>query len=284
MDVGELAPTLQQRQWQSVLTVLRCDGGFPAGDWGLAARVAQYMVFDTENPSSISNCITRARENARGIRENVSAEMWECLNTLYWFIRSDEAQQRFEESPDDFYRHIMSGSMLFQGLTDQTLAHDQGWQFTQLGKFLERIDVTARIIETKFGMLRTADNLLAGALRNIHWMAVLRSCAGIESYRRQHVGDMDPMRVASFLILEKEFPRSIRFAVAQAHSAIHAIRAEVNPLAIDIAERILGRLSTQLEYAELTEIVSEGIPAYLQKIQAGIAEAAMALQKAYFLH
>src|SRR5437762_2677748 len=86
MDVGELAPTLQQRQWQSVLTVLRCDSGFPAGDWGMAVRVAQYMVFDAENPSSISNCLTRARENARGIRENISSEMWECLNTLYWFI------------------------------------------------------------------------------------------------------------------------------------------------------------------------------------------------------
>jgi uncharacterized alpha-E superfamily protein len=284
MDVGELAPTLQQRQWQSVLIVLRADAGFSAGDYAMGPRVAQYMVFDQDNPSSLWNCVTRARENARGIRENISAEMWECLNTLYWFIRSDEAQSRFEETPDDFYRHMMSGSMLFQGLTDQTLTHDQGWHFTQLGKFLERIDVTSRVIETKFGMLRTADNLLQGALRNIHWMAVLRSCCAIESYRRKHVGDMDPMRVASFLILEKEFPRSVRFAVERAHAAIRAIRAEVNPLAIDVAERILGRLDTQLEYAELTEIVAEGIPAYLQKIQAGIAEAAMALQKAYFLH
>jgi uncharacterized alpha-E superfamily protein len=283
-DVGELAPTLQQRQWHSVLVVLRSDAGFPAGDWAMGTRVAQYMAFDPENPNSLWNCLTRARENARGIRENISAEMWECLNTLYWFIRGDEAQTRYEESPDDFYRHLMNGSMLFQGLTDQTLAHDQGWQFTQLGKYLERIDVTSRVIDAKFGMLRTADNLLAGALRNIHWMAVLRSCCALESYRRKHVGDMDPLRVASFLILEREFPRSIRFAVDQAHAAIRAIRSEVNPLAIDIAERILGRLDAQLEYGELSEILAEGIPAYLQKIQTGVIEAAMALQKAYFLH
>ena len=133
-------------------------------------------------------------------------------------------------------------------------------------------------------MLRTADNLLAGALRNIHWMAVLRSCCALESFRRKHVGDLDPMRVASFLILEREFPRSLRFGVDRAHCAIRSIRAEVNPLAIDIAERILGRLDAQLEYGELSEILAEGIPAYLQKIQDGIAEAAMALQKAYFLH
>jgi uncharacterized alpha-E superfamily protein len=95
---------------------------------------------------------------------------------------------------------------------------------------------------------------------------------------------LDPMRVASFLILEREFPRSIRFAVDRAHNSIRAVRSEVNPLAIDIAERVLGRLDAQLEYGEMSEILAEGIPAYLQKIQDGVAEAAMALQKAYFLH
>ena len=284
MDVGELAPTLQQKQWHSVLVVLRADVGFTSGDWGMAPRVAQYMVFDPDNANSLWNCLTRARENARGIRENISAEMWESLNTLYWFIRSDEAQVRFEESPDEFYRHVIAGSALFQGYTDQTLAHDQGWHFTQLGKYLERIDVTSRVIDAKFGMLRTTDNLLAGALRNIHWMAVLRSCCALESYRRKHVGDMDPLRVASFLILEHEFPRSIRFAVDKAHAAIRAIRSDVNPLAIDVAERVLGRLDAQLEYGEIAEILADGIPAYLQRIQSSIAEAAVALQKAYFLH
>jgi uncharacterized alpha-E superfamily protein len=284
MDVGELAPTLQQKQWQSVLVVLRAEQGFTSGDWGMGPRVAQYMAFDPENPNSLWNCLTRARENARGIRENISAEMWESLNTLYWFIRSDEAQTRFEESPDEFYRHVIAGSALFQGYTDQTLAHDQGWHFAQLGKYLERVDVTSRVIDAKFGMLRTADNLLAGALRNIHWMAVLRSCCALESYRRKHVGDMDPLRVASFLILEREFPRSIRFAVDKAHGAIRSIRSDVNPLAIDVAERVLGRLDAQLEYGEIAEILADGIPAYLQRIQSAVAEAAMALHKAYFLH
>ena len=288
MDVGELAPTLQQRQWQSVLTVFRLDpahlpaDGSPAAPMG--SRVAQYMVFDRDNANSLLNCVTRARENSRAIRENISAEMWECLNTLYWSIKSDDARARFEESPDDFYRQVMLSSMLFQGLTDQTQPHDQGWQFTQLGKLLERVDVTCRIIETKFSILRSADNLMAGAMRNIQWMAVLRSCCSIEAYRRQYVGDMDPLRVASFLILERTFPRSIRYCVEMAHESISAIRAEVNPLAIDPAERVLGRLNTQLEYSEISEILGEGLPAYLTRIQTNIAEAGFAVQKSYFLH
>lgn len=288
MDVGELAPTLQQRQWQSAMTVFRLDPAQLPGEGAPAVffgpRVAQYMVFNPDNPNSLLNCLTRARENARGIRENISAEMWECINTLYWSMRGDDAKARFDESPDDFYRQVMIASMLFQGLADQTLPHDQGWQFTQLGKLLERVDVTCRIIETKFSILRSADNLMAGAMRNIQWMAVLRSCCSIEAYRRQHVGDMDPLKVASFLILERTFPRSIRYCVEKAHDAISAIRSEVNPLAIDPAERVLGRLNTQLEYAEISEILSEGLPAYLTRIQTNVAEAGFAVQKSYFLH
>ena len=285
VDVGDLAPELQDRQWQSVLTIMR-NGTPPAAATGqaLGGRIPLYMTFDHENPNSLLSCVTRARENARGIRENISAEMWEAINTLYWSIRGDDAQARYDESPDNFYRQVMNGSMLFQGLTDQTLDHDQRWLFTQLGKYLERIDVTCGIIETKYGILKSAEPRLEGALRNIHWMAVLRCCCSLEAYRRQHVGDMDPLRVASFLILERHYPRSIRFAVAMAHQAIAAIRSEVNPLAIDPAERILGRLDAQLEYAEISEILTDGLPAYLQRIRGQIAETAMAVQKTYFLH
>jgi uncharacterized alpha-E superfamily protein len=286
MDVGELAPTLQQRQWQSVLTVFRIDPTavpFAPGA-GFGQHVCRYMSFEPSNCNSLVSCVTRARENARAIRENISAEIWEALNTLYWSLKSDESRARFEDTPDDFYRSIMSSSMLLEGLADQTMAHDQGWHFTLLAKYLERADVTCRVIEAKFGILRSADQLLAGAMRNIHWMAVLRSCCSIEHYRRQHMGDMDPLKVASFLILQQNFPRSIRYCVHEAHSAIAAIRQEVSPLSIDPAERILGRLDAQLEYGELAEIMHEGLPAYLNRIQNDLAEAALAVQKAYFLH
>ncbi len=290
IDVGDLAPTLQLRQWQSVLTVMRTDipPELREAENGstdtVGAGVARYMAFDHANINSLYNCVSRARENARSIRENISAEMWESLNTLYWSIRGEDATARFEDSPEDFYRQIMSSSMLFQGLTDQTMPHDQRWLFTQLAKYLERIDVTARVIQMKFDIMEGAESMLEGALRNIHWMAALRSCCSIEAFRRQHMADMDPLRVASFLILNRNFPRSIRYSVDKAHDAIACIRQEVNPTSIDPAERVLGRLDAHLEYAEMSEILVAGLPAYLDHIQARAAEAALAVQKTYFLH
>ena len=99
----------------------------------------------------------------------------------------------------------MTGSLLFQGLTDQTIAHDQRWLFAQLGKYLERITVTCRVIETKFKILQQAEAMLEAPLRNIHWMAVLRSCCSIEAYRRMHVGDMDPLKRGRLSAPGKEF-------------------------------------------------------------------------------
>src|SRR5438270_6775525 len=116
VDVGDLAPSLQLRQWHSVLTIMRtaAPAGADGADPAVGGRIAQHMTFDRENPSSLVSCLTRARENARAIRENISAEMWEALNTLYWSVRADEAPARYEESPDDYYRQMMTGSMLFQ--------------------------------------------------------------------------------------------------------------------------------------------------------------------------
>jgi uncharacterized alpha-E superfamily protein len=246
--------------------------------------VQQSLTFDEKNPNSLISCLTRARENARGIRENISAEMWESLNTLYLSIRSEDTRHRFEESPDSFYRGIMTGSMLFQGLTDQTLAHDQRWQFAQLAKHFERADVTCRVIETKHWILSNNEVLADSAIRNINWMAVLRSCCAIEAYRRRYLGDMEPMNVVSFLLLERDFPRTVRYCVRAAYSAISQVRAGIKPSGVDAAERVLGRLDAQLEYAEMDEILNQGLPAYLENIQTAIAEAAMAVQKAYFLH
>jgi uncharacterized alpha-E superfamily protein len=283
IDVGDLAPRMQNRLWQTIYSILRLPAPEENGE-PMGPQVQKSLTLDASNPNSLVSCLTRARENARGIRENISVEMWEALNTHYWSIRSDDAIQRFEESPDGFWRSIMTGSMLFQGLTDQTLAHDQRWHFTQLAKHFERADITCRVIETRLDILSGEEAKTESTIRNVNWMAVLRSCCSIEAYRRRHLGDMDPLKVAAFLILEKSFPRSVRFSVRAACEAISQIRGGARPAGVDAAERILGRLDAQLEYAELGEILSDGLPAYLQKIQNSLADAALAVQQAYFLH
>ncbi len=290
MDLGELAQTMQEKQWQGIMRILRLDNTpegaeiLKQGDRNIGQRVSEFMTFDTRNRVSLINCLTKARENARSIRESISADMWETLNTLYWSLLADDSRQRLEESPQQIFHSVMMGSLLFQGVADQTLPHGQGWQFIQLAKYLERVDMTCRIIATKFDIIKSAEASLETPLRNIQWMALLRSCSSIEAFRRRHVGDLDPQRLAAFLILDKESPRSIRYCVREAQNAVAGIAMAVHPLQIDPLERILGRLNGQLEFAETQEFTSYGVKYLLEQILDNTGEAASAIQSSYFLH
>jgi uncharacterized alpha-E superfamily protein len=287
-DVGDMAPMLRQRLWLAVLQVTDLDARMPEshnGDGDSTLRIPAFMSFDTINSSSIFSCITRARDNARSIRESISAEMWESLNTMYWAIRVDEASSKFEESPAEFYRSILSGSMLFQGLTDQTMPHGQPWQFIQVGKHLERVDMTCRILETRYNLLRTAEGSMEPGLRNILWMSLLRCCCSIEAYRRMYLADFEPLRVATFVLFEPIFPRSIRYSVDRAQEAMAVIRELTSSTHHNEggAERILGRLNADLEFADAEALLRGGLPSYLHNIRQHTAAAAAAIQRSYFI-
>jgi uncharacterized alpha-E superfamily protein len=289
-DIGDLAPSLRREYWRDVLRVLGLDAGEVADkllagtDEKVAMRVCDFMTFKSSNASSLLSCLTSARENARSVRENISGEMWENLNTLYWSLQGDDAHARFEESPQELCRSVLMGTMLFSGLTDQTLAHGQGWLFMQIGKSLERLDLVCRTIAARSALLQRADMAIESDGRNIHWMSLLRNCGSLEAYRRIHVGDMDPVSVVAFLVLERSFPQSIRYCVHHAHDAAMRVRSEIDPHTVDQAVRILGRLNTQLEYADAAEIERIGLIAYLGLIRSTATDAAEALRKAYFLH
>ena len=284
IDVRDVAPAFLDRQWRSVLRIMHVDDPQCAelGGVALADRVAQIMTFSEENPNSLASCLTRARENARGIREGISSEMWEHLNQLYWSIRSDEARARFQESPHELYNDIISGAMTFHGLTDQTLWHGERWHFAQAGRYFERITCTCRILSEL--MPSRNEGGPDAPLRNIQWTTILKSCNSLEANRRANPGELDPESIISFLLLAPSFPRSVLFSVTEAKNAVGAISAEVNPRGIDPAELILGRLHAQLKYADPEELLATSLNNLLSQIVHQTAQAAMAVQKSYFLH
>jgi uncharacterized alpha-E superfamily protein len=289
LDVGDLPEEVEKQFWAGPLRIFLVEGEKAAQDLlggrreTLGSRVTQYLVFDATNPNSVFSCLTRARENARSIRENISSEMWENLNTLYWMIRAEDASGRFDESASDLLKQVTNGSLLFQGLSDQTLGHSQTWQFVQLAKYLERIDVTCRIVETKFATLRAVEREIETTERNMHLLSVVRSCCALEQYRR-NAGEIDPDEIAAFLLLERHFPRSVCFSACRAQDAINKVSNEVGPNQMDPAEGILGRLWADLQYAQPTEVAGDALGPFVDKVQQATLSAAVAVKKSYFLH
>src|SRR5262249_13900839 len=161
---------------------------------------------------------------------------------------------------------VTNGSLLFQGLADQTLGHNQSWQFIQLGKFLERIDVTCRVIETKFDTLRSVERSIETTERNMHLLSVVRSCCALEFFRRS-AAHIDPHTRPSFLFLKQTSPRCVCFPPRHAHDATRRISQQISTAKLEPAEGILGRLLGDLQYTPPTEIAAENLPPFLQKIQ-----------------
>ncbi|MGC9260886.1 MAG: alpha-E domain-containing protein [Phycisphaerae bacterium] len=245
--------------------------------------VAKYMALDPSNPISLMSCLTKARENARSIRESISNEMWEQLNTLYWSLRTDDAMVQFDDSPQEFFRHVMTGSLLLQGLADQTIDHGQVWLFIQLSKYLERADMTCRILLTKFQTLQRMDTSGDPARRVIQWMAVLRACGAIEAYSRANVGEIDPALVASFILFEPTFPRSVHFSVHHALQAVDRIRAVLAADAGRDAQRRLGRLFAELQYSRAAPTQDRGLLAFLDQVRNSAADASIAVQDQWLM-
>lgn len=289
LDVGDLDAEIETAFWNGPLRIFMVDQ-MPEAQALLretrevmASRISHYLTFDPTNPNSILSCITRARENARSIRENISAEMWENLNTLYWALQGEDAPGRLDESPSDLLKQVTAGSLLFQGLADQTLVHSQPWQFIQVGKLLERIDVTCRTIEVKFEILRAFEKSIETSERNMHLLSVVRSCCALEAFRRS-AAEIDPDTIASFILLERHFPRAVCYSARHARDAIHKIGLEIGAGRTEtVAEAILGRLEAEMMYTLPHEIAGSALAPFLAKIQTATLDAGIAVRKRYFL-
>ncbi|MEI9894156.1 MAG: alpha-E domain-containing protein [Chthoniobacter sp.] len=157
-----------------------------------AETVCEFVTFAKENPGSIRSCVAAARENARTVREYISSEMWERINSMYLWLNSAEARQLFAASAIDFFRHVVDYSHQFHGTTAATLTHGEGWDFLQIGKYLERADSTSRLLDLKYHILLPRGEEVGGNVDTVQWQAVLKSCSGFEAYRKIYTGQVTP--------------------------------------------------------------------------------------------
>jgi uncharacterized alpha-E superfamily protein len=250
---------------------------------GSPTAISHWMTFDQENPGSVMACLSRARLNARGIRGTINSEMWRELNKLYWKLCDAEFIRRSRESPYEFYQAVECGSALFQGLCDATSSHDEGWQFIQLGKFVERADKTLRILDIQYHLLRELTNPADVPLSHLHWAAVLKSCQAFEAYQRRRVGRVDPERVVEFLLLEPGFPRSVRFCLEALVRALEAIESEGAQRELTRADRLLGLMLGSLKYLTLDQILAGDLHDFLGGLGMQLAQVSRAVQERYSL-
>lgn len=243
--------------------------------------VIRFLTFDRDYPNSILTCLAAARENARSIREIISSEMWEHLNNFYLELAGGDSPRLALENPHRFFRIIQMRSHLFTGLMDCTMSHGEAWNFARIGMMLERADKTSRILDVKYFMLLPQADLVNTPIDNIQWMAVLKSASAFEMYRKVH-HHITPRNVADFLIFNPLFPRSIRHCIAKAMICLHRITGGRNGAIHNVAEKRLGRLEADLEYADIDEVIEYGMHEYLDELQTRLNHVDTAIGQVFF--
>jgi uncharacterized alpha-E superfamily protein len=246
-----------------------------------AYHISQALTFDASNDASIVGCIAAARDNARQVREMISSEMWEQLNRLYLRVRGTTMEQFWATEPYDFYQMVKEGAHLFQGITDGTLSHGEGWHFIQLGRNIERAGATARMLDVYFTQHFAANGEHGQALDYLDWVGLLKSCTAFEAYCKVYSADVKPEAIAEFLLLNPEFPRSVRFAADEVQGSLQAIARVNGTRNAGRAERLAGRLRSNLDYAQVDEILADNVHDYLAQVQRQCAEIHSAIYQVY---
>ncbi|HMV46587.1 MAG TPA: alpha-E domain-containing protein [Blastocatellia bacterium] len=273
------SPDVARQRWRLVLTSLR----LPVLETLEAYPVTQYLTFGARNKDSLISCINVARENARQIREQISSEMWEQLNQLYLDTRRADIASIYAQ-PHGFYGPIKQASHLFQGITDSTLMRNEGWHFIQLGRYIERASATATLLDVHLHSLMTKPGQSAYGQDYISWVALLKSCTSFEAYCQTYTADLRPERIAEFLLLNSELPRSVRFAVDAMQASLEALAKLSGANKTGRSQRLAGKLRAKLDYAQVDEIIADDIHSFLQSIQRQCAMIHTAIQQQYIAY
>lgn len=265
-----------RNEWDSLLRASGTAAGFAAKYSDPVQRnIESYLFFDRDNPSSVASCLERARENGRIVRTALTTQVWDALNTAFQEMRNLERKPRSELELTQLTEWTMRHAAMVRGAIDATLLRNDGYDFLGLGYALERADNTARLMDVKYYVLLPRVDFVGSGLDNYQWQTLLRALSAHRAFHWAYGGDVTAGKIAHFLILNPQCPRSLLTATGAARdhldrlargygrstpaqSAAHAMLAAIADLTVeDIFEEGLHEFLTRFirEVGEVTSMV-----------------------------
>lgn len=216
------------------------------------------MAASKSDAASIFSCITSARENASQAREEISSEMWEQLNRVYHEVMRASAECDIDTGPLEITSLVREGAFTFKGMTDATMNHGEGYRFLRLGKYTERACSLSYLLDAYFSSQAPATDL--------DWVGLLSSCAAFEAYCKEYTADLRPERVAEFILLNAEFPYSVRYSADQIRDALEFIAEQSQMPRSPQISRMAGKLQSSLAYVQIEEVMAGDFHLYLNNV------------------
>ena len=229
--------------------------------------VFEFVSLDRDFGGSIFSCLRAARENARAVRGSLTSELWETLNSTWLEARSLATHHASNPDIGQFVEWVKERSHLTRGVTIGTMMRDEAFHFTRIGTFLERADSTARILKSH------ESDLMPGADASVvpdpyEWSVLLRALSAFEIYRRAYRDVITPFKVAQLLILRDDMPRSLLRCCKEVYQNLRSVANQQSAE----TERRAGEMHALLHFARMEEIISSGLPQFLDKFLTGLRD------------
>jgi uncharacterized alpha-E superfamily protein len=280
---------LRPLRWQSILAISGSEENFHTHHSEEHDRdVLHFFAFDHKNPNSIISTWKMARENARAIREQIASEMWESLNISYRELCEWNVERALSGSPHEYFQQVKNASHLFQGILNRTMLMSETRDWLDTGRFLERGDQTARLLDVKYHDLLPAavsgesdPHGVGGPLDTHGWIAVLKSVSAFEMYCKTYRDGIRPDHVVDFLVLNPQFPASARHAIGRVEGCLRRISGNQPEEPTTEPERLAGRLRADLTYTRPNEIILNGLHEFLESVQTRCAAIGRSITQTY---
>ncbi len=231
---------------------------------------SEFLLFSPLNPGALRPTLVQARELARGLREHISREVWEEINALYLFLA--RRRQYIASDLHELCTETKRRTQTILGLYDNTVLRDEGREWFRCGMYLERADMTSRIIDAKYHILLPGDDSVGGPFDRFQWMAVLRSASAEEAYRRLGYSEVDGTLVAQLLIFSIAFPRSLAFCVQALGRHYEQATEQTAKRRRAAAERGVALLNLDLGASEIEQVVEGGLHEFIDGFQGRLIE------------
>ena len=265
------------QQWARVLQSLSI--WLPEAALQDTRHMVERLTIDRSEPNSVVSCIIAARQNAREIREQISTEMWEQLNRLYLHVLRTQ-RNVLDGQTYDFFQVIKQGCHLFEGITSTTMSREEGYYFIRLARYLERVAATVNLLDVHVSVAHLSRNAVVSGDQYLEWVGLLKSCAALEAYWREHTANIIPEKGAAFLLLDPAFPHSVRFGAEMIRSSLDALSGEIPSLKRSDVHRRVGKMLSALSFNPIEEIVGRDVHTFLSEIRTGCMDVHNAVYQA----
>lgn len=245
-------------------------------------KVMVYMVLSRENPNSVFNVVTKSRENARGVQDNITIELWQSLNEFYHLVRQPSLEtELLTEDPVSVLDKLIRQCMHFYGVTDNTMFRGTGMGFMNIGKFLERSLQSTDILNVRFSDLKYNMDHSADIM---YWKYLLLSVSGYALYLKKYRSGFEARKVVDQVLFSTDFPRSVIYSLDQLERNFNKIRDELEPHGFQQIELMIGKAKSRVRYANVDDVARMGLNTYLHELNLQLLEIGRALNTHYFAY